>query len=128
MTISVGDDGVINIPAKDPGVNLTDVELSEEPDTVLEYVKRSIREIVDNDGFLLGVEKQLDAFSTLMAFELRDVLNVEDNIAEKNMTQEVGKFSLGRVLQDMHKALRGQANVSPEAAAALLIDTNQDVA
>jgi len=112
--------------AKDFGVDLADVALSEDSDTLLEKIKRAIREIIENDGFLLGVKEKLDAFTTLMAFDLRDVLSVEEYMAEKNMTLELGKFSLVRVQEDMRKALRGQANVNPDAASALLIDTNKN--
>ncbi len=124
MAISVGDDGVINIPAKDLGVNLTDVDLSENPDTLLEKVKIAIQDIMDNGDFLHGVRVKIKPFTTLTEFELRDVFNVEEYMAEKNMTLELAKFSLVRVLQDMPKGLQAQANVSPDAAAVLLINTN----
>lgn len=124
MAISVGNGVVINIPAKDFGVSPTDVDLSEGLDTLSKKIEREIQAIMDYDGFLLGVEKKIDSFTTLMAFELQDVLEVEKCIAEKNMTLEVAKFSLARIQQDMNKALRGQANVSSAAAAALLINTN----
>ncbi len=123
MAISVGDDGVINIPAKDLGVNLTDVDLSENPDTLLEKVKRAIQDIRDNGEFLLGVRVKIEPFTTLMEFELRDSLEVQEHMAEKNITLELAKCSLARILQDTRKALHGQANVNP-AAAALLLNTN----
>ncbi len=124
MAISVGDGVVINIPAKDFGVSAADVDLSENMDTLLEKIKREIQELLDYDGFLLGVEEKIDSFTTLMEFELQDVLKVEEYMAEKNMSLEVAKFSLARVLQDMRQALYSQANVSPAAAASLLINTN----
>ena len=124
MAICVGDDDVINIPAKDLGVNLTDVDLSENPDTLLEKVKRAIQDLIDNGEFLLGVRVKIEPFTTLMEFEFQDALNVEEQTAEKNITLELAEFSLARILQDTRKALHGQANVSPAAAAVLLLNTN----
>ena len=124
MAISVGNGVVINIPAKDFGISPTDMNSSEDPDTLSKKIKREIQAIVDYDGFLLGVEKKIESFTTLMAFELQDLLEVEENMAEKNMTLELAKFTLARVLQDTRKALHGQANVSPAAATVLLINTN----
>ena len=126
MAISVGDGVVINIPAKDFGVSPTDVDLSDDPDALSKKIKREIQAIMDYDGFLLGVEEKIESSTTLMEFELQDVLEVEEHMTEKNMTLELAKFSLSRVLQDIHKALQGQANVSPAAAARLLIDINKD--
>ena len=79
---------------------------------------------MDNGEFLLGVRVKTEPFTTLMEFEFQDALNVEEHTAEKNITLESAEFSVARVLQDTRKALRGQANVSPAAAAALLINTN----
>ncbi len=124
MAISVGNDVVINIPAKDFGVSLTDVDLSEAPDTLSKKIKKEIQAIMVYNGFLIGVEEKIESFSTLMAFKLQDLLEVEEHMAETNMTLEVARFTLARVLQDMRKALYGQANVSPTAAAALLLNTN----
>ncbi len=122
MAISIGNNVVIDLPAKDFGVGLLD--LSEDPDTLSEKIKRQIQAIMDYDGFLLGVEEKIASFTTLMTFELQDLLEVEEHMAEKNMSLEVARFSLARVLQDMREALQGQANVSPAAAASLLINTN----
>ncbi len=124
MAISVGNDAVINIPAKNFGVSPTDVDLGEDMDTLAKKIKREIQAIMDYDGFLIGVEEKIESFTTLMAFELQDLLEVEENMAEKNMTLELAKFTLARVLQDMRKALYSQANVSPATAAALLINRN----
>ena len=126
MAIPVGNDVVINIPAKNFGVSPTDVDLGEDMDTLAKKIKREIQAIMDYDGFLIGVEEKIESFTTLMAFELQDLLEVEEYMAEKNMTLELAKFTLVRVLQDMRKALWGQANVSPAAAAALLLNTNKD--
>lgn len=126
MAFFVGDDVVINIPAKDFGVSPTDVDLSEDPNTLSQKIKKEIQAIMDYDGFLLGVEKKIESFTTMMAFELQDILKVEEHVAEKNMTLELAKFSLARVQENLRKALHGQANVSPDAAAALLIDANKD--
>ena len=124
MAISIGNNVVINIPAKDFGVGPTDVNLSEEQDTLFKKMKREIQAIMDYNGFLIGVEEKIESFTTLMAFELQDLLEVEEHMAQKNMTLELAKFTLARVLQDMRKALHGQAHVSPAAAAVLLISTN----
>ena len=124
MAISVGDDVVINIPAKNFGVSPTDVDLSEDTDTLFKKIKRQIQEILDYDGFLIGVEEKIEEFATAMAFHLQDILLVEDHMAEKNMTLEVAKYCLARIQQNMRNALRGQANVSPATAVRLLIDTN----
>lgn len=126
MAFFVGDDVVINIPAKDFGVSPTDVDLSEDTNTLSQKIKKEIQAIMDYDGFLLGVEKKIESFTTMMAFELQDILKVEEHVAEKNMTLELAKFSLARVQENLRKALHGQANVSPDAAAALLIDANKD--
>ena len=124
MAISVGDDVVINIPAKNFGVSPTDVDLSKDPDTLFKKIKRQIQEILDYDRFLIEVEEKIESFTTMMAFQLQDVLLVEEHMAEKNMTLEVAKYSLARIQQNMRNALRGQANVSPAAAVRLLINTN----
>ena len=124
MAIPVGNDVVINIPAKNFGVSPTDVDLGEDMDTLAKKIKREIQAIMDYDGFLIGVEEKIDSFTTLMAFELQDLLGVEEHMAEQNMTLELAKFSLARVLQNMRKALHSQANVSPAAAAALLLNAN----
>jgi len=123
MAISVGYDVVINIPAKDFGVSPTDVDLTEDVDTLSKKIKRELHELMDYDGLLLEAEEKIGKSTSLVEFELQDVLKVEEYMAEKNMTLEVAKFSLARVLQDMRKALRDQANVGPAAAASLLINT-----
>ncbi len=124
MAISVGNDVVINIPAKDFGVSPTDVDLSENPDTLFKEIKRQIQAILDYDGFLLGVEEKLQSARTLMAFELQDILEVEEHMARTNMTLELAKFSLARVLQDARLALASQAHVTAAAAVTLLINAN----
>ena len=124
MAISFGNDVVINIPAKDFGVSPTDVDLSEGPDMLWKRIEEEIQAIIEYDGFLLGVEEKIESFTTLMAFELQDLLEVEEHMAEKNMTLELARFTLARVLENMREALHGQANVSPTAAAALLVNTN----
>jgi len=123
--ISLGNNDVINIiPAKNFGVDPTDMDLSEDPNTLLEKENSKIQEIMDYNDFLHEVQKKLGSVTTLMEFKLQDVLDVEKRMTEKNMTMELAKFSLARVLQNMRMALRGQANVSSTAAAVLLINGN----
>ena len=124
MAISVGNDVVINIPAMDFGVGPTDLDLSENPDTLFKKIRNQIQAILDYDGFLLGVEEKLQSARTLMAFELQDILEVEEHMARTNMTLELAKFSLARVLQDARLALASQAHVTAAAAVALLINAN----
>ncbi len=127
MAISVGNDVVINLPAKNFGVSPTDVDLSKDPDTLLEKIKSEIQAIMEYDSLLLEVEEKIASSTTLMVFELQDLLDVEEDATEDNMTLELVKSSMAQVLEDVHKALLSQANVSP-ATAAFLINTNRDAA
>ena len=124
MAIFIGNDVVINIPAKNFGVSLTDTDLSEEPNTLFKKIKEQIQAILEYDGFLIGVEEKLESAATLMAFELHDILEVEQHMAKTNMTLEVAKYTLARVMENMRRALQGQAHVSPAEATVLLVNTN----
>ncbi len=124
MAIPVGNDVVINIPAKNFGVSPTDVDLTEGPGRLSEKMNKEIQVIMDYDAFLLEVEEKTASSTTLMVLELQGVLDVDEDMAKENLTLDLVKFSLARVLQDMREALYSQANVSPAAAAALLINTN----
>ncbi len=79
---------------------------------------------MDFNGFLIGVEEKLESTSTLIAFELHEILKVEKHMAKTNMNLEVAKYTLARVMENMRYALHGQAHVSPAEAAALLINGN----
>lgn len=72
------------------------------------------------DEFLLGVKEQLKEVATLMQFGLGQVTDVEKNITEQHMNLELNIFSVSRIVEEAHKALRGQANLDENRTLQLL--------
>lgn len=124
MAISLGNDVVINIPAKDFGIGPKDLDLSEKPNVLLEKEKGALEAILDYSEFLLDVEKKIGTSTTRMELELGNILEVEQDTAKKNMTMELAKFTTARVLQDARHALQSQAYVTAASAVALLINAS----
>ena len=124
MTISLGNDVVINIPAKDFGIGPKDVDLSENPNVLLEKENGALEAILDYDEFLLDVEKKIGSSTKRMEVELSNILEVEQDPAKKNMTLELAKFTTAQVLQETRHALQSQAHVTAASAVALLINAS----
>lgn len=124
MAISLGNDVVIDIPAKDFGVSPTDVDLSEKTGVLLEKENTKIQSLMDYDEFLQEVEKKVWSSTRVMGFELVDVLTVESDAAQRNMTMELARFTMARVLQETSHALQSQAHVTAAVAVALLLNAN----
>ena len=124
MTISLGNDVVINIPAKDFSIGPKDVDLSENPDVLLEKEKGASEAIMDYSEFLLDVEKKIGSSTTQMELELGNILEVEQDPAKKDMTMELAKFTTALVLQETRHALQSQAHVTAASAVALLINAS----
>ena len=124
IAISLGNDVVINLPAKDFGVGPKDVDLSENPNTLLEKATDAVEVIIGYDEFLLEVQEKIRSSTAQMTLKLHDILNVQEQTAEKNMTLELSKFTTARILQERRQALQSQAHVTAAAAVALLINAS----
>lgn len=86
----------------------------------IQKVRETIEAIDNYDGFLLGAYEQIDQISSPMQFKLKDILKVEERIDQLDDTLELGIFTIHRIQQEAAKALRGQANIEPENALALI--------
>ena len=70
---------------------------------------------------MLGIQEIVEEFSTKMQFSLEDIRGVEDIMKERNMSLELGVFSLGRIMEKAKQALRSQStNINSDTAASLL--------
>lgn len=126
MAISIGDDVEIIIPAKDLSIDRLDRNSDDSEDSMLDVIKKVIAAINEYSGFLIGVENEIESVTTLMQFKLQDILNVERNITERNMSLELGVFSLTRTQEKLRKALRCQEEIDTDKAVELLMDTGKD--
>lgn len=124
MAISLGNDVVINLPAKDFGIGPKDVDLSENPNTLLEKATNAVEVIISYDEFLLEVQEKITSSTAQITLKLHDILKVQELTAEKNMTMELAKFTTARILQERRQALQSQAHVTAAAAVALLINAS----
>lgn len=122
ISISVGDGETMSIVAKDLRFDVEDLNLFGNSKSMAEKVKEAMEAIIGFDGFLLGVSQRIEKVTTHVQFELGAILDVVENIKEHNRNSELGIYSLSRVLEEAYKALRGQANIEPEAALQLLLD------
>ena len=93
----------------------------------LEKVREAIEQIKNSENFLLGVQNRIEEFSTEMQFGLEEIMGVEQIIKDRNMSQEIGIFSLGRLMERAHEALRGQANRDPDTAVSLLKPPKENI-
>lgn len=100
----------------------------------LAALREEIEAINSYDGFLLGVQEKIEKFTTQAEFELKQILDVEQSIAEQNSTLEIAKFTLRRIHMEQVKALRNPMKLDPERVLYLLKDdvaspstTQQDV-
>ncbi|MHC4423772.1 MAG: flagellin N-terminal helical domain-containing protein [Planctomycetota bacterium] len=122
ISISIGNGSTIEISAKDFSLDVEGINLSANSESMVEKIREEIEAIRDYDGFLLGVKEKVEDVKTLMQFELENILEVAENVTERNMNLELGAFSLVRVAEEARKALRGQANVTSNTALKLLRD------
>ena len=91
-----------------------DIDLNQSE--LLKKVKEVMERVNASEAALLGVDKLIEHFETKSQFGLGDITTVEKNMKDKNMNQEIGRFSLTRIMEEARKALRGQANMDPGAA------------
>lgn len=74
--------------------------------------------------FMGPITDSLDAgaagISTGPEFDLRQILDVEKNMAERNADSELAVFSLARIRQEAMKALSCQGNLEPQKVLFLL--------
>lgn len=89
-------------------------DLTNNPNSMLQKIKEEIEAIKNYDGFLLGIDEQIEQVTTNMQFKLEDILKVEERIAQLNDASELGAFTLQRILSEAYKALRCQANTNSE--------------
>lgn len=123
ISISIGNDSTVDIAAKDFSVDVEDMNLFAEPNSILEKIRREIKAINEFDWFLLGIRERIEEVTTNIQFGLEDILKVESNMADLNSTLELGIFTMQRIMDEAAKALRAQANVEPSKALQLLRET-----
>jgi len=58
-----------------------------------------------------------------MQFRLKQILDVEQHMAEINRAWELGIYTVARIRDETVKALQGQANTDPDRALYFLKDT-----
>ena len=92
---------------------------------LLARFKEEIRKIRSFDGFLLGVHDKIERFSPPAEFDLDQVQDVMQHMADVNSKLELGVFSLARVREKALKALRSQDEPEPERVLKLLEDDSQ---
>jgi hypothetical protein len=93
-----------------------------DPSELVAWLRDEIKAINSFDGFMLGVYEKIEKFTTQVEFSLEQILDIEQNMAKRNSTLEIGKFSLVRIRMERVKALRSQGNLEPERVLHLLED------
>ncbi|MHC4508395.1 MAG: hypothetical protein ACYTAO_05470 [Planctomycetota bacterium] len=89
---------------------------------LLAHLREEISEIQSFEGFLLGVHEKIEEFRPQAEFDLDQLRDVEEHMAEVNSDLELGIFSLARVTEKALRALRCQENLESERALKLLED------
>ncbi|MBW8003250.1 MAG: hypothetical protein FVQ80_14735 [Planctomycetes bacterium] len=121
ITISLDDQTNITIPAQDFSVDVENTNIdSNSHKSMRDTIREAIKAIKDYDGFMIGIHDKIEEYSSQMQFQIEDILKVEEQISQLNDMLELSAFTIRRVRQDAAKALRGQANIEPEKALALL--------
>ncbi len=92
---------------------------------LLARFKEEIGKIKSFDGFLLGVHDKIERFSPPAEFDLDQVQDVMDHMADVTSKLELGVFSLARIREKALKALRSQDEPQPERVLKLLEDETQ---
>lgn len=90
--------------------------------SLLSYFREAVKEIRSFEGFLIGVHDKIEKFLPQAEFDLNQVQNVEDHMANMTARLELGIFSLAHVREEALKALRGQHSSEPQRAFARLED------
>jgi hypothetical protein len=89
---------------------------------LLAHFRDEISEIQSFHGFLLGVYEKFEQFQAPAEFDLNQVRDVEEHMAEVNSNLELGIFTLARVREKALRALRCQEDSEPERVLKLLED------
>lgn len=92
---------------------------------LLARFKEEIGKIRSFDGFLLGVHDKIERFSPPAEFDLDQVQDVMQHMADVTSRLELGVFSLARIHEQALKALRSQDEPQPERVLKLLEDDSQ---
>jgi hypothetical protein len=92
---------------------------------LLAQFREEVEKIKSFDGFLLGVHDKIEQFKPPAEFDLDQVQDVEQHMAEVTSKLELGVFSLSRVREKALKALRSQDEPQPERVLKLLGDEPQ---
>ena len=109
---------------KDNGISATYVY--SDVSSLLSYFRGAIKEIRSFEGFLIGVHDKIEKFVPQAEFDLNQVGDVEEHMANITARMELGVFSLAHVREEALKALRCQESPEPQRALALLEDDVRD--
>jgi hypothetical protein len=102
--------------------DLTEKRVYSDVSKLLARFKEEIEEIKSFDGFLLGVPDKIERFSPPAEFDLDQVQDVMQHMAEVTSKLELGVFSLARVREKALKALRCKDEPQPDRVLKLLED------
>ncbi|HUV65890.1 MAG TPA: hypothetical protein VMW24_18490 [Sedimentisphaerales bacterium] len=89
---------------------------------LLSRFRDEVNEIRSFDGFLLGVHEKIEQFRHPAQFELNQVRDVAEHMADVNADMELGIFTLARVREKALKAMRCQEAPEPQRVLKLLED------
>lgn len=92
---------------------------------LLAHFREEVEKIKSFDGFLLGVHDKIERFSPPAEFDLDQVQDVMQHMAEVTSKLELGVFSLARIREKALKALRCQDEPQPDRVLKLLEDDTQ---
>jgi DNA repair ATPase RecN len=122
ISIPVGEDSNRSIIADNLRFDIEDLNVFGNSRSLVEKMVDAMEAIRAFDGFLIGVSQRIEKVATHVQFELAEILDVVENIKERNRNLEIDFFSLTQMLERAYEAMRGQANIEPETAVELLLD------
>jgi len=105
--------------------DMTERHVYSDVSELLARFKKEIGKIRSFDGFILGVHDKIERFSPPAEFDLDQVQDVMQHMADVTSRLELGVFSLARVREKALKALRSQDEPEPERVLKLLEDEAQ---
>ena len=92
---------------------------------LLARFREEVEKIKSFDGFLLGVYEKIEKFKPPAEFDLDQVQDVMQHMADVTSKLELGVFSLAHIREKALKALRCQDEPQPERVLKLLEDEAQ---
>lgn len=122
VSMPVGDGSTVGIIADNLRFDVEDLNVFGNSRSMIEKLVEAMEAIRAFDGFLIGVSQRIEKVTTHVQFELEEILDVVENIKERNRNLEIDFYSLTQMLDRAYEAMRSQANIEPETAVELLMD------